>query len=136
MALVIYGPNSNILVNVGSIYWGEVIEEIGPLLFSMGILFVFDLLSVLVTSVVLWKVASINMFQEFRDGIDKYCLFLMIKLGTQFASYFALSDINLGMDSTGNFDWITPEGRQSLIYNSTDLTDEEKMTLLTDTNLI
>ena len=136
MVLAIYGPNSRILANVGSIYWGEVIEDIGSLLFSMGILFVFDLLSVLVTSVVLWKVASINMFQEFRDGIDKYCLFLMIKLGTQFASYFALSDINLGMDSTGNFDWITPEGRRSLIYNSTDLTDEEKMTLLTDTNLI
>ena len=74
------------------------------------------------------------MFQEFRDGIDKYCVFLMIKLGTQFASYFALSDINLGMDSTGNFDWITPEGRRSLIYNSTDLTDEEKMTLMTDGN--
>ena len=136
MALAIYGPNPKILANVGSIYWGEVIEDLGPLLFSMVILFVFDVLSVLVTSGVLWKVASINMLQEFRDGIDKYWLFFIIKLGSFWAGYFALTDINLGMDSTWSFDWITPEGRRCLINNSIDLTDEEKMTLMTDTNLI
>ena len=136
MALAIYGPNSKILANVGSIYWGEVIEDLGPLLFSMVILLVFDVLSVLVTSGVLWKVASINMLQEFRDGIDKYWLFFIIKLGSFWAGYFALTDINLGMDSTWSFDWITPEGRRCLINNSTDLTDEEKITLMTDTNLI
>ena len=124
MALAIYGPNFNILANVGSIYWGEVIENLGPLLFTMAISFVFDVLSVLATSVVLWKVASINMLQEFLGVIDKYWLFFIINSG---------SDINLGMDSSWSFDWITSEGRRSLIYNSTDLTDEEKMKLMTDT---
>ena len=102
----------------------------------MLILFVFDIISVIVTSIVLWKVANINMLQEFRDGIDKYWLFFIIKLGQLLTGYFGTSDINFGMDSSGNFDWITPEGRQILIYNSTDLTNEEKILLMADTNLI
>ena len=46
------------------------------------------------------------------------------------SGYFGFTDINFGMDSTGNYLWITPEGRQNLICNSTELTDEEKFILL------
>ena len=48
------------------------------------------------------------------------------------SGYFAFADINVGMDSTGSYDWITPEGRLNLINNSIDLTDEEKLMLLED----
>ena len=136
MALAISGPNSSMLANVGSTYWGEKIENIGPLLSSMAILFVFDIISVIVTSIVLWKVANINMLHEFRDGINRYWLFFIIKLGQLLTGYFGTSDINFGMDSSGKFDWITPEGRQILIYNSTDLTNDEKLMLMTDTTLM
>ena len=130
MTLAIHGPNSNILANVGSTYWGEEIESIGPLFYTMIVLFVFDTFSVIVTSFVLWKVTNIDMLQKFCDEINKYWLFFIIKLGLSMSGYFGFTDINFGMDSTGNYLWITPEGRQNLIYNSTELTDEEKWILL------
>ena len=133
IAFALNGPNTSILVNVGSTYWGEKIEDIGPLLFTMAVLFIFDTISVIVTSIILWKLANINMAQEFLDGINKYWLFLIIKIGIVVSSNFFLTDVNLGMDPTGNFDWITSEGRQRLIYNSTELTDDEKLMLLADT---
>ena len=132
MMLAIYGPNSSIFANVGSTLWGERIESIGPLLYSMAFLLSFDTVSMIVTSVVLWKVSNINMFQEFHDGINKYWLFLVIKVGMSMSGYFAFTDINCGMDSSGSYNWITPEGRLNLIYNSTDLTDKEKLMLLED----
>ena len=121
MWLAVVGPNYSILANVGSEYWGEKIVDIGPLLTSMVVLFAFDIISIIVTSFVLWKFANINMLQEFCDAIDKYWFFFIIKLGRLLSGYFALSDINFGMDSTGKFDWADSEGRQSLMYNSTDL---------------
>ena len=43
---------------------------------------------------------------------------------------FATKDINLGMDSTGEWNWITNDGRVSFINGSTDLSNEEKALLL------
>ena len=76
------------------------------------------------------------MVQEFQGGINKYWSFLIIKFGVTVSANFLLTDINLGMDSTGKFEWITSEGRQRLIYNSTEHTDDEKFMLLEDTTLI
>ena len=43
---------------------------------------------------------------------------------------FATKDINLGMDSTGEFNWITNNGRIKLINGSIELSDEERTLLL------
>ena len=51
------------------------------------------------------------------------------------APYFAPTDINIGMDKTGNFNWITPEGRFGFIFNSTELTDVEKSVLMSEYEL-
>ena len=40
-------------------------------------------------------------------------------------NYFVSIDVNFGADSSGKFEWITPEGRLNLIYNSTHFTAEE-----------
>ena len=117
MWLAVVGPNYSILANVGSEYWGEKIVDIVPLLSSMAILFAFDVISLILTSFVLWKFTNINMLQEFCNAIDKYWFFFIIMLGRLMSGNFALSDINLGMDSTGKFDWINSEGRKNLMYN-------------------
>ena len=136
IVLALNGPNANILTNVGSTYWGKKIEDIGPLLITMGVLFVFDTISAVVTSIILWKVAYINMLQQFHDGICKYWLFFVIKLGINMSGYFATTDVNMGMDSTGQFTWITHEGRQYLINNSNGISDDEKLMSWTNTTLI
>ena len=44
-------------------------------------------------------------------------------------SMFATKDINIGMDLTGEFDWITDKGRINMINASTELSHEEKVLL-------
>ena len=130
MAMAYFGPNSNMFANIGSIYWGEKIEDIGSVFVTMAVLFAFDTMSVIVTSFFLWKATNLNLLQEICNVLDKYWLFFILKLGYSMSTYFANTDINFGMDTTGNFDWIIPEGRFHLIYNSSELTEEEKMVLL------
>ena len=76
------------------------------------------------------------MIQEFHDGIKKYWFFFVMKLGLTMSGYFSITDVNLGMDVSGRFVWITSAGRDFLIYNSSEQTDEEKSMLLTNTSLI
>ena len=45
-------------------------------------------------------------------------------------SYFFSYDINGGRDCTLQFNWITAEGRYKMLFNSTDLSEEEKFKLL------
>ena len=40
--------------------------------------------------------------------------------------FFASKDVNLGIDSSGKFEWITSEGRRNLIQNATYRDEEEK----------
>ena len=55
---------------------------------------------------------------------------MAVKFATKMCTWFATKDINFGMDSTGNWDWITDDGRVQLISNSNDLSDEEKTAFL------
>ena len=66
------------------------------------------------------------MFREFAAVLAKYWHFIAVKLAHLMARHFGSNDVNLGADISGKFEWITPEGRLNLIYNSTDLSDEEK----------
>ena len=43
---------------------------------------------------------------------------------------FGINDINFGMDNTGDFQWITDDGRYDLIRNSVELSLDEKAKLL------
>ena len=58
---------------------------------------------------------------------------MVVNLGLKFS--FNERDVNLGIDATGEFEWITSDGRLSLILNSTDLTDEEKSIFFVNTTL-
>ena len=130
IAMAFYGPNATLFQDIGNTFWGTPIRDIGPLFYTMFILFSFDTVSALVNSIVLWKVIRVNMLQEFSRFISKYWFFMMTKLSFSMAHYFASKDVNGGMDSSGKLEWITPEGRLSLIYNSTLLNEEEMQMLL------
>ena len=130
MAMAFYGPNYYMIATVGNEFWGEKIEDLGNLFYPMLILFSFDTLSVVVTSIILWKVIKVNMVQETHEALSKYWGFIIIKIAQSAAPYFASNDVNFGLDGSLRFEWITFEGRQQLIYNSTYLSVEEKSLLL------
>ena len=110
MAMAYYGPNSNLLANIGDTYWGTKIEDINPVLISMIVLFAVDFLRVIITSVILWKVIKINFFREFQRVLESYWLFMVIYFAFGEAVYIATTDINLGTDTSGKFLWIDQEG--------------------------
>ena len=135
IALAYYGPNSYIISNIGNSYWSEKIDNLGPLFLTMSILFAIDLFSVAINSIWLWKVLNVNILLEFRRVLGKYWFFMAIKLAFNMATYFASNDINLGMDRTWCFEWISEEGWKNLVKNSTDITDEDKSDILSNSFL-
>ena len=130
MALAYYGPNSTLLANVGSNYWGTKIEDIQPLFVSMGVLFAFDTISAIVTSLWLWKVTKVNMLHEFNEVLGKYWLFMVITLAMQGASSFASTDANFGGDTSGRYVWAERKGWLNIVNETKYLSNEEKMMLM------
>ena len=131
LIMAYYGPNSKLIGNVGSGIWAyEKIDDIGRQLKVIFGMFGMDVLSLLLNSICLSKYGNVNLIQDFLKFLQKYWLLLAIKLGYDLMVYFAHNDINLAMDMTTEFSWITDEGRMNFINGSTELTDEEKEDLL------
>ena len=131
LIMAYYGPNSKLLGNVGSGIWAyEEIEDVGRHLKVMFGMFGMDVLSVLLNSICLSKYGNINILQDFLKFIQKYWLLFGIRLGQDLLFYFAFNDINYAMDMTTEFSWITDEGRMKFINVSTELTKDERESLL------
>ena len=100
-------PNSTILGNVKNEYWDyKKVDDVGYLLQMMSLLFAVDTISVIVNSIILRKLADLNLLQVFCRTIKKYWLFIALKHGLNFSLHYALNDINLGVDTTTKFEWI------------------------------
>ena len=136
IALAFYGPNAEILANIGSNFWGKPIDDIYQVVSMMLLLFAVDTISAVINSICIWKATKIDMLQEFCCVLRKYWYFMAIKLSYTMAGYFMTNDINLGLDTSGKFEWITPEGRLSLIGNASDLTFDGKFNILINNTLI
>ena len=126
MAMAYYGPNSGLFFNIKSHFGGQPIEDINYVFGIMAFLYTIDTISAAINSIVLWKVTKINMLKEFGDVLSKYWLFMVIKFSFCMSVYFGSHDINFGIDSRGEFMWITPEGRLKLIRNLTNFTGDDK----------
>ena len=85
---------SNLLANIADTYWGTKIEDINPVLISIIVLFAVYYLSVIITSVILWKVIKINIFREFQGVLESNWLFMVICLAFGETVYIATTDIN------------------------------------------
>ena len=130
-----YGPNAKLFINIGSSFWGEPIEDITEVFKMMLILFLVDTMGAAINSICLWKEMNLSVLQEFATAISKYWRFMVIQFGFLMSIYLSTSDVNFGVDSSGEFEWITTEGRLNLILNSTDLTNAEKSMLFVNITL-
>ena len=96
----------------------------------MMILFTFDTISVIITSLLLWMAVRVNMLQEFDRVLRKYWALMFVKFACSQISFLAMSDINCGVDTSGNFQWIDDIGWRGLINDSDSLNNDEKLFLL------
>ena len=120
MAMAFYGPNDYIFSNVRNNYWSKAMKDIGPLFRTMSILFIVDTLSVIVNSFLLWKTLNVNMMSEFCKFLNKYRFLIAVPLELSMSLYLACKDVNLGIDETYSYPWISDDGRKHLLYNLTD----------------
>ena len=131
IAMAYYGYNGTILGNIKNGFWGyKPIDDIGYLFQMMILLFGFDVFSTLINSLVLSISTNVKLLREFCSIMKRYWHFFAIKYASNILLMFATKDINLGMDMTGEFNWITNDGRIKLINGSTDFSYEEKFLLL------
>ena len=87
-----------------------------------------DLISMVISALLLWKFGKINMINEFCYLMKNYWFILTIKVLRDIIIYFAGNDLNMGCPYAGT-EWISDEGRIQMILNSTYLTDTEKSLL-------
>ena len=99
-------------------------------------LFAFDSLSAAINSFCLWKISKINILEEICRLFERYWLFMAVKLAYNMSIYFATNDVNIGMDRSKSFQWISHEGWINLVNSSKDLSYEEKAELLENMTLI
>ena len=136
-ATAYYGPNATLIGNVRSNYFDfKEIEDIDNVFISMIQLFAVDVCCILVTAITLWFSGKRNILKEFCKIMKKYWIILAIKLAGGFYTTFAQNDVNVGMDTTFKFEWITKEGRIRFIQNATDISTIEKLFLLKNSSLI
>ena len=127
-----YGPNSHLLSNIGSTYWGEEIKDIQTLFLTMSALFWIDMFSIMINAYCLWKSVKVNMLSEFCYVLSKYWYFMVFFLADIMNNYIATTDINFGVDQTRSFQWISNDGWIHLVNTSTILTNAEKVELMTN----
>ena len=126
-----YGFNGSLLRDVKNDYWGaKPIDDVWYLFQFMLLLFGVDIFSVLVNSFILATFTKVKLFRELCRIMKIYWYFIVVKFAFAMMMMFAIKDINLGMDYTGEWNWITNDGRLILINNSTDLSNDEKFLLL------
>ena len=133
-SLAYFGYNGTLLRNVKNDYWGaKPVNDLGYLFQMMLLLFGVDAFSVMVNSFILSTLTNVNLFRECCRIMKHYWIFMAVKFAVKMVTMIATKDINSGMDTTGEWNWITNDGRISMINSSTYLSNEEKSLLLDTT---
>ena len=132
-ATAYYGYNATLIRNVRNDYFGgKIIQNVEHFYLVMFQMFSIDVIAMLLSAILLYFYGKINFFREFCIVMKKYWIILIVKLPV-IAMHFGYNDINLGMDYTMNFLWLTDDGRLKLIQDDSDLSVQEKSMLINNT---
>ena len=107
-AMAFYGPNSKLIGNVGNGDWHyKAVDNVSLIFRVMFGLFVMDLVSLSLNSILIWKKSHANIFQEFCYVLQKYWLVLLLKLTYNIYIFFLSNDVNNASDRTYEYSWLT-----------------------------
>ena len=134
-AMAYYGCNATLIKNVRNGYFGgEIIENIDRFYTVMFQMFSIDVVAMILSSIVLYYYCKVNFVKEFCSIMKKNWIILIVKLPI-LTQHFGHNDINIGLDYTMKFLWISVEGRNQLISNDSNLSMQEKAILINGTIL-
>ena len=112
-----YGPNSSLMIDIGSDYiGGKAIDNVKPVYIDMFLMLGFDVFSMIISWLSLKYFCQINLFQEFCNMMKKHWLIFVVIL-PGIVIQVGSKDVNYGVDNTGQFLWITEEGRLNMTQN-------------------
>ena len=116
-----YGPNAELIGNVGSDYWQyRAVDNPKQTFLMMSVLFAMDMICLTLNSTIIWVFTKINIFKEFGKVLEKYWFIMALKLANNICYHFFLQDINLATDNTFKFAWIRENRKFGAISNSTE----------------
>ena len=119
-AIAYYGPNAKLLGNVQNGYWQyKAVDDVSRTFLVMSGMFTMDLLSLFLNAIILWLSCKLNIFKEICSVLQKYWYIMALKLTNNAYLYFASNDVNLAMDLTLKFRWITNDKNFNSTSNST-----------------
>ena len=86
-ALLVYGPNCNLVGNLCNDYWQfEAIQDFNQAFQNMGTFFVVDLLSTLVTAITLKACCQINIMHAMVEILQEFSFAFLAILGTRIST--------------------------------------------------
>ena len=124
-SLMCFGPNAHIFGQSNT-----TLLNLFEMFKIMVLLFGIDILSALLNGVLLKTISKIDINRKFCEVLKKYWHFMVLKLSLTIFLTLSSKDLNSGTDWTLKFPWMTDEGRQTMIFNSTTLSEAEKAILL------
>ena len=90
-----YGPNANILGNIGNSQWQyEAIPDIRRLIENLTLMFVIDIFGAISVGLLLWKMCSINVMRKASEVIQDYWAIIAV-IVANFLSHVSIQYLNL-----------------------------------------
>ena len=90
-----YGPNAQILGNIGNSYWQyEAIDDIGTLVIALILMFVVDTCSAIISGVILWKLCDINFVRKSCKILKDNWTIIAVNIGN-YLSYVSCYRISI-----------------------------------------
>ena len=116
-----FGPNAKLIGNVKFGDWQyKVVEDANGTFRVMFTLFAVDLVCLSINSGLIWVCCRVNVFNEICKILQKYWWIIALNLANKTAS-FSGNDVNLALDFTYDFNWITNNETFSTTSNSTNI---------------
>ena len=123
---MISSNNGHLQGNILNDYWTYTkIHDIRYAFKILGLLLSVHIAMVLTSGICLQK-GNVKFSEEVLQHLKRYWFILFLQLAHQSYTNFGLNDINMALDFTGSFEWITEEGRLKLICRADDLSQSSK----------
>ena len=118
-SMAYYGPNAELIGNIKNGYWQfkAVDDESWTFLIMLG-LFTTDLVCLVVNAIIIWNSSNVNILREFCFTLKKNWYIMALVIANDNYFRFLLNDVNLALDLTGEFSWITNYTNFNATYNS------------------
>ena len=106
-----FGPNAQVLGNIGNGYWHYVaVEDIWRATFNIVELLVVDVVAIIISATIGYKMAGFNVFKTLGYLQKEYGMMIAVSQGYLTIHNFCVIIVACALDLTFKFNWVLKEG--------------------------